>query len=175
MDARLCISYLTIELKGPIPRDLRPLLGNRIYGCDICQEVCPPNNPKFVHLTSEEAFWPRTGVHGAQLIELMALSQDEFSRRFKGSPVKRAKRRGLLRNVAVALGNWGSPDAIPSLAKAFQDDEALIRGHVAWALGRIGTQEAITLLRDRAGLEEDEWVKDEISIALAGCLHQPFL
>jgi epoxyqueuosine reductase len=80
------------------------------------QEVCPWNTPKFVQITSEEAFHPRAGVHGAKLIELMGMDQAEFSRRFKGSPVKRAKRRGLLRNVAVALGNWGSPEAVPALA-----------------------------------------------------------
>ncbi|HEV2131442.1 MAG TPA: tRNA epoxyqueuosine(34) reductase QueG, partial [Longimicrobiaceae bacterium] len=168
MDARRCISYLTIELKGPIPRELRPLLGNRIYGCDICQEVCPFNNNRFVQLTDESAFWPRQGVHGAKLIELMGLSQEEFSRRFKGSPVKRAKRRGLLRNVAVALGNWGSPEAVPVLSEALLDDEPLVRGHAAWALGRIGIGEpqAWDALWSRLEAEEDEWVREEISLAL---------
>ena len=168
MDARRCISYLTIELKGAIPRELRPLLGNRIYGCDICQEVCPHNNPKFVQITREEAFWPRTGVHGTELVELMAMDQETFSRRFKNSPVKRTKRRGLLRNVAVALGNWGSPDAVPVLAAALHDDEPLIRGHAAWALGRIGTQEARAALQRRALVEEEEaWVSEEVKLALA--------
>jgi epoxyqueuosine reductase len=167
MDARRCISYLTIELKGPIPRELRPLLGNRIYGCDICQEVCPHNSPKFVQITSEEAFWARQGVHGAKLVELMALSQEEFSRRFKNSPVKRAKRRGLLRNVAVALGNWGSSEAVPVLAAALNDEEPLIRGHAAWALGRIGMEAARQALRGRAETEEDERVREEIMLALA--------
>jgi epoxyqueuosine reductase len=168
MDARRCISYLTIELRGPIPRDLRPLIGNRIYGCDICQEVCPHNNPKFVQLTSEEAFWPRKGVHGARLIELMEMTQEEFSRRFKNSPVKRAKRRGLLRNVAVALGNWGSAEAVPVLVAALGDEEPLVRGHAAWALGRIATGEAMAALRGRAGAEEDGWVREEIAAALDG-------
>jgi epoxyqueuosine reductase len=166
MDARRCISYLTIELKGPIPRELRPLLGNRIYGCDICQEVCPHNNPKFVQITSEEAFWPREGVHGAKLIELMGMDQAEFSRRFRKSPVKRAKRRGLLRNVAVALGNWGSPEAVPVLAKALDDEEPLIRGHAAWALGRIGTERSREALLRRLELEQDAWVREEIELAL---------
>ena len=166
LDARRCISYLTIELRGAIPRELRPLLGNRIYGCDICQEVCPHNSPKFVQLTSEEAFWPRQGVHGTKLIELMGMDQAEFSRRFKGSPVKRAKRRGLLRNVAVALGNWGSPEAVPVLAAALADGEPLIRGHAAWALGRIGGEGARQALRDRAEVEEDAWVYEEIADAL---------
>lgn len=166
MDARRCISYLTIELKGPIPRELRPLIGNRVYGCDICQEVCPHNNPKFVQITSEEAFRPRSGVHGESLIELMSIDQTEFSRRFKNSPVKRAKRRGLLRNVAVALGNWGSPRAVPVLTGALSDGEPLVRGHAAWALGRIGTPEALDALRASERVEEDEWVREEISLAL---------
>jgi epoxyqueuosine reductase len=167
MDARRCISYLTIELRGPIPRPLRPLIGNRIYGCDICQEVCPHNHPKFVQITSEEAFWPRRGVHGERLIELMGMDQEEFSRRFRNSPVKRAKRRGLLRNVAVALGNWGSPEAVPVLTRALCDAEPLIRGHAAWALGRIGTEGARQALRGRAATEDDPWVRDESELALA--------
>jgi epoxyqueuosine reductase len=166
MDARLCISYLTIELKGPIPRELRPLIGNRIFGCDICQEVCPFNTFKFVQVTSEEAFWPRQGVHGAKLIELMGMDQAEFSRRFKGSPVKRAKRRGLLRNVAVALGNWGSPEAVPLLAAALNDEEPLIRGHAAWALGRIASDGALQAVRGRREVEDEEWVREELELAL---------
>jgi epoxyqueuosine reductase len=166
LDARRCISYLTIELRGPIPRELRPLLGNRIYGCDICQEVCPHNSPKFVQITSEEAFWPRTGVHGERLIELMGMTQEEFSRRFRNSPVKRTKRRGLLRNVAVALGNWGSLDAVPSLVQALEDEEPLVRGHAAWALGRIMTADAIDALRVRALVETDEWVLQEVQQGL---------
>jgi epoxyqueuosine reductase len=134
----------------------------------ISQEVCPHNAPKFVRITSEDAFWPRQGVHGTRLIELMAMDQTEFSRRFKNSPVKRAKRRGLLRNVAVALGNWGSPKAVPVLMAALSDDEPLIRGHAAWALGRIGTAAARGALRGRLEAEPDAWVCQEISIALDG-------
>jgi epoxyqueuosine reductase len=167
MDARRCISYLTIEQKGPIPRELRRLIGNRIYGCDICQEVCPWNAPKFVQITDEAAFQPREGVHGAALMELMGMDQVEFSRRFKGSPVKRAKRRGLLRNVAVALGNWGAPEAVPVLVQALEDDEPLIRGHAAWALGRIGAEGASQSLRWRLEVEEDAWVREELESALA--------
>jgi epoxyqueuosine reductase len=118
-----------------------------------------------VQITSEEAFWPRAGVHGAKLIELMGMDQEEFSRRFKSSPVKRIKRRGLLRNVAVALGNWGSPEAVPVLAAALHDEEPLIRGHAAWALGRIETAEAVE--EGREGVEEHAWVREEISQALA--------
>ncbi len=164
MDARRCISYLTIELRGPIPRDLRPLVGNRVYGCDICQEVCPWN--RFATPSAEEAFLAREGLDGPRLIEWMTMTQEEFSARFKGSPIKRAKRRGLLRNVAVALGNWGAPEAVPALAVALNDEEPLIRGHAAWALGRIGTEAARQALSGRADLEEDAWVREEIGAAL---------
>lgn len=175
MDARRCISYLTIELRGPIPRELRPMMRNRVYGCDICQEVCPFSR-KFSAVTADRAFWPREGVHGTPLLELMSLSQEEFSRRFKGSPVKRTKRRGLLRNVAVALGNWGSPEAVPVLSAALTDDEPLIRGHSAWALGCIAAAEGCPpeviseiggVLTARLFAEEDEWVREELSSALS--------
>ena len=164
MDARRCISYLTIELRGPIPRDLRPLVGNRVYGCDICQEVCPWNS--FATPSAEEAFLAREGLDGPSLIEWMTMTQEEFSARFKGSPIKRAKRRGLLRNVAVALGNWGSPEAIPALASALNDEEPLVRGHAAWALGRIGTEAAWQALRGRLEGEDDAWVREEIASSL---------
>ena len=164
MDARRCISYLTIELRGPIPRELRPLIGNRIYGCDICQEVCPWN--RFSPKTDEPAFLAREGLDGPSLIEWMTMTQEEFSRRFKNSPIKRTKRRGLLRNVAVALGNWGSPDAVPALAIALNDEEALVRGHAAWALGRIGTEAARQALRGREEGEADAWVLTEIRAAI---------
>lgn len=167
MDARRCISYLTIEHRGPIPPELRPRIGNRVYGCDICQEVCPHNNARFVQLCSEPAFHPRAGVHGAELIELMGMDQAEFSRRFKDSPVKRTKRRGLLRNVAVALGNWGSPEAAPVLVRALDDEEPLVRGHAAWALGRIGGDAAVRGLQERLATEPDEWARQELRSALA--------
>jgi hypothetical protein len=109
----------------------------KVLNRQTSQEVCPHNNPKLVQITSEEAFWPRAGVHGERLIELMEMDQAEFSRRFKNSPVKRTKRRGLLRNVAVALGNWWSPEAVSVLESALNDEEPLIRGHAAWALGRV--------------------------------------
>jgi hypothetical protein len=139
----------------------------------ISQEVCPHNQPKFVQITNEEAFRPREGVHGAELIELMGMDQAEFSRRFKGSPVKRAKRRGLLRNVAVALGNWGAPEAVPVLTAALEDDEPLIRGHAAWALGRIGTESARAALRHRTKIDADKWVREEIELATHESALQP--
>jgi epoxyqueuosine reductase len=102
-----------------------------------------------VQITREPAFLAREGLDGPSLIEWMAMTQEEFSTRFKGSPIKRAKRRRLLRNVAVALGNWGSPESVPALAVALNDVEPLIRGHAAWALGRIGTEAARQALRGR--------------------------
>jgi epoxyqueuosine reductase len=121
--------------------------------------VCPWNGSKFVQITSEEAFRSRAGVHGAELIELMGMDQAEFSRRFNGSPVKRAERRGLLRNVAA--------QAVPVLARALEDEEPLIRGHAAWALGRIGAEGASQALRGRLEVEEDAWVREELELALA--------
>jgi epoxyqueuosine reductase len=167
LDAQRCISYLTIELKGPIPRALRPLIGNRIFGCDICQEVCPWNR-RFAQPTAEPAFQPRPDGMAPRLLELMALDNEGFRQRFQASPVKRARRRGLLRNVAVALGNWGDPAAIPALARALHDAEPLIRGHAAWALGRIAGQQARDSLVHALPEEADRWVREEIRLALDG-------
>jgi epoxyqueuosine reductase len=164
LDARRCISYLTIELKGAIPRHLRPLMGNHVFGCDICQEVCPYNVK--AKTTGEEAFFPRDGLYAPDLIPLLSLSEDDFRRRFKGSPILRAKRRGFLRNVAVALGNLKSREAVPALIQALQDQEPLVRRHAAWALGQIGTPEAMSALADRLGIELESEVREEIEEAL---------
>lgn len=165
LDARRCIAYLTIELRGPIPRELRPLIGNRVFGCDICQEVCPWNC-RFARPTPEPAFQPRPDAIAPTLLDLMALEDEGFQQRFRGSPVKRAGRRGLLRNVAVALGNWGHPAAVGALARAMGDAEPLIRGHAAWALGRIGTVEARQSLSQALIAEPDAWVQEELRLAL---------
>jgi epoxyqueuosine reductase len=167
LDARRCISYLTIELKGWMPRHLRPLIGNHIFGCDICQEICPYNVK--ARPTSEKAFEPRDGLHAPELIGLLSLSEADFRRRFHGSPVLRAKRRGFLRNVAVALGNSGSPEAVPALALALFDDEPLVRGHSGWALGRIGGDAAGRALREGLRRESDPEVKGELELAIAEC------
>lgn len=165
LDARRCISYLTIELKGPIPRELRSLMGNRIFGCDDCQEVCPWNI-RFGATADAETFAPDPERIAPSLLELIALDSTGFSARFRHSPIRRAKRRGLLRNVAVALGNWGDARAIPALSRALADNEGLVRGHAAWALGRIGTRAAREGLERRLPLEQDAWVREEIRTAL---------
>lgn len=165
LDARRCISYLTIELKGSIPRELRPLMGQRIYGCDDCLAVCPWN--RFALPTPDERFHPRHNLHTADLIELMQMDNEGFRRMFKGSPIKRTKRRGLLRNVAVALGNTGDERTIPVLANALTDKEALIRAHAAWALGRIGGDEARRILKQALENETDDQVWEEINWALS--------
>jgi epoxyqueuosine reductase len=164
LDARRCISYLTIELKGWMPRHLRPLVGHHVFGCDICQEVCPYNVK--AKPTAEEAYLPRRGLYAPALIPLLSLDEETFRRRFRGSPILRAKRRGFLRNIAVALGNLGSPEALPALIRALDDGEALVRGHAAWALGRIGSHEAIDALKRRLSIEADVEAKSEIADAL---------
>lgn len=135
VDARRCISYLTIELDGAIPEDLRPLMGNRIYGCDDCQLVCPWN--RFARLTCEPDFAPRHGLDGAQLVELFAWTAGEFAERTAGSPLYRIGYERWLRNIAVALGNApASPAVRAALSARAQDDSAIVREHVAWALAR---------------------------------------
>jgi epoxyqueuosine reductase len=165
LDARRCIAYLTIELRGPIPRELRPLMGTHIFGCDICQAVCPWNRKAPV--SAEPTFLPRAGFAAPELIPLLRLSEDEFRARFRGSPSTRAKRRGFLRNVAVALGNLRDPRALPALEAALYDAEPLIRGHVAWALGRIGGGRARHALHDALGAERHADVRDDMISALA--------
>lgn len=252
MDARLCISYLTIEHRGPIPRELRPHVGNRIFGCDICQEVCPWNGAKFVEPAREPGYRARVaglgtrascgaaveggggaaralesvlsgdgmgppgtearsgirhgragdvvagaagsegeagsgvrerawadagaavaasalgtpGTDGPSLVQLMTMSEAEWDAYSRGSAMRRARRAGFLRNVAVALGNWGSEEAVPALVRALEDPEPLVRGHAAWALGRIGCEAARVALLSRLAREGDEWVRNEIRWAL---------
>jgi epoxyqueuosine reductase len=135
LDARRCISYLTIENKVEIPEALRPMLGNWVFGCDICQMVCPWN--RFSPSEIDASFSPQAGIQTPELILELGLTSQVFNRVYGESPVKRAKRRGYLRNVAVALGNSLEPRAIPALEKAAEDPELLIRKHASWALERI--------------------------------------
>ena len=144
LDATRCISYLTIELKDEIPEALRAPMGELIYGCDICQDVCPYNH-KFARELSEPSFAARAAISGKDAStlarELLSMSQPEFSTAFRGSPMKRAKLRSLKRNAAVVLGNAGDPSALPSLTAALSDDEPLVRAHASWALGQIGPRQ----------------------------------
>ncbi|HEY7356354.1 MAG TPA: 4Fe-4S double cluster binding domain-containing protein, partial [Ktedonobacterales bacterium] len=194
LDNTRCISFLTIELRGSIPLHLRPLMGNHIFGCDICQEVCPVNliaverlkragrfgadadanqpgrasGTALASKTSGSPFQPRaeTGSSPA-LLPLLKLDEAQFRERFRHSPIKRAKRRGLLRNVCVALGNLGDPAAVPALIETLRaEPEPLVRGHAAWALGRIGGPEARATLEQSLATEQDETVTQEIRCAL---------
>lgn len=168
LDARKCISYLTIELKGAIPHELRPLMGTHIFGCDICQDVCPYNTR--VRVTSERAFFPREGLHAPELVPLLSLMEPELRTRFAGSPIRRAKRRGLLRNVCVALGNLAQPEAVPALVRVLHEEaEPLVRAHAAWALGRMRHSEARAALEHARASETDPDVVEEIRLALSVC------
>src|SRR5215813_8008224 len=158
IEPRKCISYLTIENRGPIPRDLRAKIGNWVFGCDVCQEVCPWNDSS--HDEAGAALLPH-------LPELLALDDAAFSRRFTGSAIKRSKRRGLLRNAAVVLGNTGNREAVPCLADALAlEHEPLVRSHCAWALGRLGGRRAKSALECARNREIDPAVGEEIALAL---------
>ncbi len=138
LDARRCISYLTIELKDDIPQELRSQMGGWVFGCDICQQVCPWN--RFA-LQPDTAFAPKEGIPLPVMTREVLLTSEEFNRKFKDSPVKRAKRRGYLRNAAVALGNTGGTDALPALNAAREDPEPMVQRHAAWAIEQIKRRE----------------------------------
>jgi epoxyqueuosine reductase len=164
VDARRCISYLTIELRGPIPREFRSLIGNRIFGCDDCQDVCPWN--RFAVPTREEDFRPAEGNLVPRLAELLTMTREEFNHRFKESPIKRARYAGFLRNVAVALGNSHAGEAVPVLVDGLSHPEPLVRQHVAWALGEIGVGEGLKALKTQHQKEDNPDVLEEIAWAL---------
>jgi epoxyqueuosine reductase len=185
IDATRCISYLTIENRGPIPRELRSAITNRVFGCDICQEVCPWNSGKFVTLTRERDFDGRDrerkrkrlrervgtgaelpGTTLPSLIALMRMTYEEWDEWTRGSAIRRVGYAGLKRNVAVALGNWGSPAAVLVLSSALSDGDPLVRGHSAWALGEIGSAEAVAELEAFRPVERDPFVRDELEAAL---------
>ncbi|MFQ5742170.1 MAG: tRNA epoxyqueuosine(34) reductase QueG [Acidobacteriota bacterium] len=167
LDARRCIAYLTIENHGPIPRQFRRQIGNHIFGCDDCQDVCPWN--RFAKRSrAAKDFAVRPENRAPRLTSLLALSDEQFRHRFRDSPVRRAKRSGFVRNVAVALGNSGDRAAVPPLVEALDDPEPLVRGHVAWALGELGGERARSALAARLPDEKDPWVGEEIEAALAG-------
>jgi epoxyqueuosine reductase len=169
VDARKCISYWTIEHRGWIPREVRPTLDDMIFGCDLCQDACPFN--RLARPTRHAEFRPRpeTGTRPA-LLPLLNISNEDYRRRFRRSPIKRATRSGLRRNVAVALGNLGDRRAVPELVRALGDrEDAIVRGHAAWALGRIGGDQARAALVSAQRTESHATVADEVAWALSVC------
>ena len=181
IDNTRCISYLTIENRGEIPLELRPPMGDWVFGCDICQDVCPVNRKAIPSSSSPlqgDAISPGAesteGSSDAQysgapatldLIQVLEMSEEEFRSRFRGTAVLRAKRVGLQRNACVALGNLKSAGAVPALCRALAEGETLVRGHAAWALGRIGGPQARRALEAAVGEESDPWVLEEVSEA----------
>jgi epoxyqueuosine reductase len=163
LDSRRCISYLNIELKGVIPIEFRKAIGNRIYGCDDCQIVCPWNS--YAVKTDDLNF--QNQQDALMLIDLIQFDEEMFRRRFKGSPIKRIKRRGLLRNVAVALGNSKNPKAIPPLLRVLNDKESLIRAHAVWALGELSGPEIIPVIRKKLNNENEDIVLTELERVVA--------
>src|SRR5215475_8089122 len=141
LDARRCISYLTIELKGPIPHELRPLIGDRIFGCDDCLDACPWN--RFAKVSRETSFSARQSTTGMSLREYLNLDDNEFRTLFKNSPIKRIKRNGFLRNVCVALGNVGDATDLPMLERSAADPQPLIAEHAKWAVHQIQSRHGI--------------------------------
>lgn len=165
LDNRRCISYLTIENRGAIPRELRPLVGRWLFGCDVCQDVCPVNRRPV--LTQEAAFLPRSVESSTPgLFSLLEMDDATYKQRFSGSALRRAKRVGLQRNACVVLGNLGDGAAIPALKGALLSTEPLVRSHAAWALGRIGGREARRALEQALHREESPQTGEEIRTAL---------
>ncbi len=166
LDARKCISYLTIELRSPIPTELREGLGEWLFGCDVCQDVCPWNRHREVQGASD--FAPESTTNPADLAELLALDEAAFRARFRATPLWRAKRRGLLRTAAIVLGNRPCAHAVPALIRGLSDQEPLVRAACAWALGRHEDRNASAGLHARAAEEPDPMVRREIAAALWG-------
>lgn len=165
LDARRCISYLTIEHKGWIDRDLRPLMGNWIYGCDICQDVCPFQ--RFATETPEIAFRPENMDRAAPLlVDILAMDDAAFKARYAGSPIFRIKRERLVRNACIAAGNSQLDDVVPPLIALLDDASPLVRGHAVWALAQVTGHDCHARLKQLFAREPDENVKYEIEVAL---------
>jgi epoxyqueuosine reductase len=165
LDARRCISYLTIEVKDWIDPELRPLMGNWVFGCDVCQDVCPFQ--RFAPGASETALLPVDLNRAAPpLLDLLALDEDGFQARYGGSPLARIKRTRLVRNACIAAGNWGSEAAVPLLLHLLEDDSPLVRGQAAWALGRILGEDVKPILALRIDREPDAETKTEFAALL---------
>ncbi len=164
LDASRCISYLTIEQKGMPARELRPNMNDWLFGCDICQEVCPWN--RFSPEATEPSFSPRAGSNPIDLLELFDWDNEAFRQRFRGTPLWRSKRRGLLRNAAISLGNTRPAAGEVVLQRALTDTEPLIRAAAAWALGQYATDAALKSLRAQSLVETEKLVIEEIAAAL---------
>jgi epoxyqueuosine reductase len=163
LDAQRCISYLTIEKKGVISKELRPRMGNWVFGCDICQSVCPWNI-RFSSLQEDSIFKPYPGIPFPDLINELSLTPMEFNHKYHNSPILRPHRRGYLRNVAIALGNSHNPMAVPALIDSLSlEPEPLVRGAAAWALREIGLPIALNCLRNASKMETDAYVLSEIN------------
>ena len=181
IDNTRCISYLTIENRGEIPLELRPQIGDWVFGCDICQEVCPVNRKagpasspwwkgeQCTAVLDSPVVEPETSHQEVpavlDLIELIEMSEEQFRRRFRGTAILRAKRVGMQRNACVVLGNLGATEAVPVLCRVLVQGEPLVRGHAAWALGKIATPEAKQALEQAIGNEADPWVLQELANA----------
>ncbi len=165
LDATRCISYLTIELRDEIPLELRSGIGDWLFGCDICQDVCPWNHR--APLSNEVAFQPKSDKNPVDLAALFALDDAAFKQRFRDSPLWRAKRRGILRNAAIILGNQCAEHTLPALVRGLQDCEPLVRGAAAWALGQFDLSSARIELQARLALETNADVRNEIERATA--------
>jgi epoxyqueuosine reductase len=169
LDATRCISYLTIELRDAIPVELRPGLGDWLFGCDVCQDVCPWNHR--APISAEPAFQPRADENPVDLLSLFELDDQAFRARFRNSPLWRSKRRGILRNAALLLGNQRATQAIPALVRGLSDGQPLVRGACAWALGRMKDAAIETALRRSLETEADASVRAEIEGALSEAGH----
>lgn len=165
LDATRCISYLTIELRDEIPLELRSGLQDWVFGCDVCQDVCPWNNKP--PQTPHHEFFPRKDQSPLDLRELFSMTDDDFRQRFRKTPLWRTKRRGILRNAAIVLGNCPNEENIAPLALGLHDEEWLVRGAAAWALGQHSWPEAQTLLTEAMQTESHDNVIAELKLALS--------
>jgi len=166
LDSRRCISYQTIENRGIIPLELRSGIGDWLFGCDVCQDVCPWN--RFSVEANDASLWPSVKSNPIDLLELLSLDDEAFRARFRKTPLWRPRRRGLLRNAAICLGNAKENRAIEPLIRLLADDEPVVRGAAAWALGQIGGELCRNAILERSAIEPDATVLEEIRNTLAG-------